>query len=277
LLKCLKSAKIILVPIPYFLFIIPSDMDLFLESSFLGILQGLTEFFPVSSSAHLVVAQQFFPRLAEQPLLLDIILHFGTLLALLVFFWQDIKKLFQEPKKLLPIIYATIVTIVVAYPFKNIIEQSFTSPKFAGAMLIITAIILFFASQRKNNQKQEIDNRSAVQIGVAQAMATLPGISRSGMTISAGIFLGLETLTAFKFSFLLAIPAIAGAGFLEIFDLQHTSSQILFSYFWGFLFAFLIGFWTLKFLINKVSLSQKNLFYFSLYCLFAGFLTLVIL
>jgi undecaprenyl-diphosphatase len=246
-------------------------MDLFLESSFLGIIQGLTEFFPVSSSAHLVIAQQFFPRLAESPLLLDVILHFGTLLALVVFFWQDIKKLFQEPKKLLPIIYATIITVIIAYPFKNLIEKAFTSPKFAGAMLIVTAIILFLASQRKNNLEHEIDSKKAIKIGVAQAIATLPGISRSGMTICTGIFLGLETLAAFKFSFLLAIPAIAGAGLIKLIDLQHASTQLMSSYFFGFLFAFLTGFWALKFLIKKVSLNQKNLLYFALYCLFVGF------
>lgn len=252
-------------------------MQLIFESSFLGILQGLTEFLPVSSSAHLVIAQQFFPRLAEEPLLLDIILHFGTLLASLVFFWSDIKKLFQEPKKLLPIIYATIITVIIAYPFKNLIEKAFSSPKFAGAMLIITAVILFFASQKKNNQKQEVDTKTAVKIGFSQAIATLPGISRSGITISAGIFLGLETLVAFKFSFLLAIPTIAGAGILELFDLSRASSQLMTSYFWGFLFAFLSGLWALKFLIKKVSLNQKNLFYFALYCLFAGFLAIFII
>lgn len=252
-------------------------MDLFLESSFLGILQGLTEFFPVSSSAHLVIAQQFFPRLAESPLLLDVILHFGTLLALLIFFWQDIKKLFQQPKKLLSIIYATIITVIIAYPFKNIIEKSFSSPKFAGAMLIITAIILFFASQKKNNLQQEVDSKKAIKIGVAQAVATLPGISRSGMTICTGIFLGVETLAAFKFSFLLGIPAIAGAGFIELIDLQHTSTQLMFSYFFGFLFAFLTGYWALKFLIKKVSLNQKNLLYFAFYCLFVGLTTLFVI
>lgn len=251
--------------------------QLILESSFLGILQGLTEFLPVSSSAHLVIAQQFFPRLAEEPLLLDIILHLGTLLALLVFFWRDIKKLFQEPKKLLPIVYATIITAIIAFPFKNLIEQTFSSPKFAGVMLIITAIILFFVSQKKNNQQQEIDTKKAIKIGLAQAIATLPGISRSGITIATGIFLGLETLVAFKFSFLLAIPTIASAAILELFDLRYASSQLMSSYFFGFLFAFLSGLWALKFLIKKVSLNQKNLFYFGLYCFFAGLFTLFIL
>lgn len=252
-------------------------LDLNLQSIFLGILQGLTEFLPVSSSAHLVIAQQFFPRLAESPLLLDIILHFGTLLALLVFFWQDIKKLFLEPKKLLPIIYATIITAIIAFPFKSLIEKAFSSPKFAGAMLIITAIILFFASQKKNNQKQEVDSKTAARIGFFQAIATLPGISRSGITISAGIFLGLETLVAFKFSFLLAIPTIAGAGILGLFDLNKTSNQLIWPYLFGFLCSFLAGLWALKFLMKKISSNQKNLLYFGLYCLFVGFLTLFIL
>jgi len=252
-------------------------MDLFIESSFLGILQGITEFLPVSSSAHLVIAQQFFPRLAESPLFLDIILHFGTLLALVVFFWQDIKKLFLEPKKLLPIFYATIITAIIAYPFKNLIERAFTSPKFAGAMLLVTAVILFFASQKKNNQQQEVDSKTAVKIGFFQAIATLPGISRSGMTMSAGIFLGLETLTAFKFSFLLAVPTIAGAGFVGLLDLNKTSSQLMGSYFFGFIFSFLAGLWAIKFLMKKVSSNQKNLLYFSIYCLFAGFFAIFIL
>lgn len=252
-------------------------MDLFIESSFLGILQGLTEFLPVSSSGHLVIAQQFFPRLAEQPLLLSIILHLGTLLALLVFFWSDIKKLFQWPKKILPIVYATIITAVIALPFKNLIEKAFSSPKFAGVMLIITAIILFFASQKKNNQQEEVDTKKAIKIGIAQALAILPGISRSGITIAAGIFLGLETLAAFKFSFLLAIPTIAGVGILELSDLRQTSRQLMVSYFFGFIFAFLSSLWALKFLIKKVSLNQKNLFYFAFYCLFAGLFTLFIL
>lgn len=251
-------------------------MGLFIESSFLGILQGLTEFFPVSSSAHLVIAQQFFPRLAEEPLLLDIILHFGTLLALLVFFRADIKKLFEQPKKLLPIAYATIITIILAFPFKNLIIKAFASPKFAGVMLVVTAIILFLASQKEKNQEREVNSSKAIKIGIAQAIATLPGISRSGITIGVGIFLGIETLTAFKFSFLLAIPTIAGAGILELFNLKQASSQLMFSYFIGFLFAFLTGFWALKFLIRKVSLNQKNLFYFSFYCLFLGLITIFI-
>lgn len=248
-------------------------MSLSLESSFLGILQGLTEFFPISSSAHLVIAQKFFPRLAERPLVLEIILHLSTLFALIFFFRQDIKKTFSQPKKLLPIISATITTIIVVLPFKDLIEKTFNSVKFVGAMLIITAIFLFLASRKKDNQKEEVDLKTAIKIGIAQAFATLPGISRSGITISVGMLSGLKTLTAFKFSFLLAIFIIAGSGIFKLFDLSHTSTQLMKSYFLGFIFSFLTGVFALKFLIKKISLNQRNLFYFGLYCLIIGLIT----
>jgi len=249
--------------------------QLIIESSFLGILQGLTEFLPISSSAHLVIAQQFFPRLTEKPLLLSIILHLGTFFALFFYFWPEIKKLFYQPKKFLPIIYATIITIILVFPFRNLIEQTFIFPKFAGAMLIVTSFFLFLASQKKNNNQQRVDSKKAIKIGLTQAIATLPGISRSGITISTGILLGLETLIAFKFSFLLAMPVIAGASILELFDLRNVSKQLMISYFFGFIFAFLAGLWALKFLMTRVVKNKKNLFYFSLYCLFLGVLTIL--
>lgn len=251
--------------------------QLVIEASFLGILQGITEFLPVSSSGHLVIAQQFFPRLNEQPLLLNIILHLGTLLAILVYFRSEIKKLFLEPKKLLPIICATIVTVAIVFLFKNLIRSAFISSKFAGAMLIVTAIILFFASQKKDNQKQEVAPKSAIKIGIAQALAVLPGISRSGMTISTGIFLGIQTLVAFRFSFLLAIPVMFGAGILELSELRFASSQLMVSYFFGFVFSFLAGFWAIKFLMVKISKDHKKLIYFSLYCFLLGFFVLFFL
>jgi len=235
-------------------------MGVIFVAAFLGILQGLTEFLPISSSGHLVIAQHFFPQIGQQPLLLIVILHLGTLFALCVYFLKDIKDMLLSPRLALPILIATLITAILAMPFKDLIEMTFNSPVIASFMLIITGIMLFFAAKVKNNVDKNVNWKKAISIGIAQAAAVLPGISRSGTTISMGIYLGLKGETAGRFSFLIAIPAIFGAGILSLKDITFIPSGLLFPYFIGFLSSFFSLFFSLsKRPVNFLSFLLKNM------------------
>ncbi len=252
-------------------------MKIIFQAIFLGILQGLTEFLPVSSSGHLVIAQHFFPELKQQPLLLVIILHLGTLFALCTYFLKDIKAMLFTPRLAFPILVATFVTALVVFPLKGFIEATFNSPRFACIMLLITGTFLFVAGRLKNNTHHKVSWQKAIGIGLAQALAVLPGISRSGTTISAGIYLGLTGETAGRFSFLIAIPAIFGAGVLSLKDMTSISSHLLFPYLTGFLCSFFSSLWAIRWLLRLLTTNQKRLIYFAYYCWSIGIIFLWIL
>jgi len=290
------------------------------QVSFLGLVQGLTEFLPVSSSGHLVIIQHFLPLVNQQPVVLDLMLHLGSLLALLVYFFSKIKNIFIDKKlissiissearnKVLPneakqvlisskarkkvlsearvlisretrkkvlsearvLILATIITVVIVFPFRKIVETSFSNLRFAGIMLIGTGIVLFLASRKKGNNKDKVGFKEAIMVGLGQALAVFPGISRSGLTISAGIGSGLKSNVATEFSFLLAIPLITGAAVLEIPKIISVSSGLLLIYFIGFLVSFFVSLFSLKLLMKILKLNQKNLVYFAYYCFLVG-------
>ncbi len=253
-------------------------MSLILQAIILGIIQGLTEFFPVSSSAHLVIFQHFF-SIKKDMLLLDAFLHAGTLLAIIILFWKEIMEILKgfpflfkrgsverEGVKLFYLIFAgTIPTVMIGVLFKGEIESSFLSPKLAGGFLLFTSLMLFLT--KFTREKSEVKIVHAFIIGIFQGLALLPGISRSGVTIASALAIGWKREYAFKFSFLLSIPAVLGANILEIYssNLSFSNLSILIS---GFIFSFISGYFSLKILSPLV---KKGKFYlFSIYCLILG-------
>lgn len=209
-----------------------------LQSIFLGVVQGLTEFLPVSSSGHLVFFQSLM-GLKEPPIFFDVMLHIGTLLAVVVYFWTDICEIAQglgavlkrkhknlpQVKLFLLIILASIPTGLMGILFKDWFESFFSRPKLVGGMLLITGLVLWLTRFTKKEGKPlgRMGWIDAILIGIAQGFAILPGISRAGATISTGLFCGLDRELSGKFSFLLSIPAILGATLLEFRKIDGKS------------------------------------------------------
>ncbi|MGC8880696.1 MAG: undecaprenyl-diphosphate phosphatase [Minisyncoccia bacterium] len=252
-------------------------INLIFQAIFLGIIQGLTEFLPISSSAHLVFFQEFFPSIKTNAFQFDLVLHLGTILALIIFFFKDFKDiLFHSRPLILKIILAVFITAIIIFPFRNLIEKIFQVPKLAGLMLLITALILFLASRKKNNKKKEIGYKEAIVVGISQAFSALPGISRSGITISSGIFSNLDSKIAFNFSFLMTVPLILGASLVELKNFTLINNNLILPYLFGFVFSFVFGLIALRWLKKMLKLGNKSLFYFSLYCLIFGILIILI-
>ena len=239
-----------------------------------GMVQGLTEFFPISSSGHLVLLHSLF-GLDKPQLEFDIVLHFGTLIAVVAYFWNDIVKLLTERgKKLWLVIIGTCPVIIIGLLVRNIVEPLFGMPKVAASLLLVTAVWLALAHlarlyYRKQGPKKLPTVIGSILIGMAQAAAILPGISRSGATISTGIILGVSGESAFEFSCLLSIPAIAGASLLKLRNvaLEFHRYDIL-PFFLGSLIAAMVGYATLKMLSRII--RNHELYFFAIYCFAAG-------
>lgn len=254
-------------------------MDAF-QAIFLGVVQGLTEFLPVSSSGHLVFFQKFF-GIQEAPVFFDTMLHGATLVAVVFYLKKELIDILLNIKKNQKIIYLLIIgtlpAVLAGFFLRDLIEKSFNSVWMlslgffiTGAMLLITK---FFNGEGKN--LTGIGKLDALIIGVFQALSILPSISRSGSTISSGIFMGIDRASAFKFSFLLSIPVILGAMVLQIFDISRISgSEITYSFI-GFLPAMLLGFWSLRFLDKYM--ANKKFSLFGYYCLVLGVICLVLI
>jgi len=242
----------------------------------LGIIQGLTEFLPISSSGHLVILQSFFPQMQANAIAFDLILHLGTVSALIIYFFKDFKQILASKKLILNVILATALTAILVLPLQNLVENSFRNPKFAGLMLIVTGLILYLAGRKTNNNTEEVDYKKSCLIGLGQALAVLPGLSRSGTTISFGIFSGLKSKEAIRFSFLLAIPTILGASLLEIKELTSLSSIMSLPCIFGFFSSLIFGLIAIKWLMKILTLNQKNLIYFAVYCFAVGILTIIL-
>ena len=244
-------------------------MNEFIAALILAVVQGLTEWLPVSSSGHLVL---FHNILNYNPgLAFDVALHFGTLMAVFVYFGKDIVDIIEallkgkwksENGKLgLLIAAATIPASIIGYLFRSVFEAAFESLAVTAAGFGITGLILLIASlDFKKNTKQTPSYLDSTLIGFAQVLAIFPGISRSGSTISAGLLRDLDEKSAMKFSFLMSIPIIFGAGILEIGN-KTLSSDLL----WATLAAFAVGLGTIFFLLKVISKSKKNLRWFALY------------
>ena len=253
-----------------------------LKIALLGIVQGITEFLPISSSGHLVIGERLL-GISSPGLSLEIILHLGTLLAVLVFFHKQIWKLidsiinFKDIEKhqdrlfSLYIIVAMIPTGIIGLLIKKIIESNKNDLHLIGTGLIFTALVLFTSNliQKKQKTVKPLTLFRSILIGIGQGIAVIPGISRSGSTIATALATGISRKEAAEFSFILSIPAILAATVVEL----DTSVMFTPNYLIGLLFSFLAGLFTIKFLIKVISQGKFHLFGY--YCLIVGFLVVV--
>ncbi len=268
------------------------------EAILLGIVQGLTEPLPVSSSAHLVIIPALIPGFHQPSVFFDVVLHLGTLVAVIVFLRREISGLIvallpkswqagvapavnggersADRRMILLIVVATFLTGAIGVLFQDRIERLFESIETTALMLLITGALLFLSDKVKKatREKSEMNLMDGIVIGLVQAVALIPGISRSGSTITFGIFRGLERKTAARFSFLLSIPAIGGAAILKATEMTPVSAGDHFVLGAGFVSAAVTGFLALKLLF--VMINRTGLSIFAYYCWFAGAATLII-
>ncbi len=249
-----------------------------IDAILLGILQGLTEFLPVSSSGHLEILSHILDVESEDNLAFSIVLHGGTVLSTIVVFrhqiWRLLRGLFRfemnpETEYMLKIAVSLIPILIVGLFFKDDIESLFGGGLlFVGCMLLITSLLLLFASRRRSEGRM-ISYRDAFIIGIGQAVAVLPGLSRSGTTISTGLLLGDIREEVSKFSFLMVLIPIIGMNMLDLIggDLggESLSAGVLVG---GFLSSFLVGMAACRFMIRIV--NRGGLGWFALYCFVAG-------
>ena len=248
-----------------------------IEAIILGIIQGLTEFLPVSSSGHIELVKVFFQDIKEN-MTMTVVLHFATALSTCYIFRKDLAQIFkglfqfknnQEFRFSSKIVLSMIPAAIIGLLYDDIIESFFSGNiLLVGSMLIITGILLFVADKAKTTKK-EITFTQSLLIGISQAVAILPGISRSGATISTSVLLGVDREKAAKFSFLMVVPLIFGKIAKDLlsdeFDLK--SDELLFLGV-GFIFAFFTGLIACKWMIKLV--KNTNLYYFSIYCFVVG-------
>jgi len=263
----------------------------YLQAIILGAIQGFTEFLPVSSSGHLVIFQNLF-SMKNPEFLFDISVHLGTLAAVCVFFSQEIlsiirslasfvlqgkKKAFLRPETekdmrlVLMIIAASIPTALIGLLLQKKADLLFSSLPLVGCMLILTGIWMWFT---KNTplQEKKIGLKDALLIGISQGIAVIPGISRSGSTIAAGLYLGLDRESATRFSFFISIPAILGAAILSVIHAPAKGSAGILVILTGAATAFATGYAALNLLVYMV--KKGRLFLFSPYCWAAGCMSL---
>ena len=243
----------------------------FHDALILGFLQGITEFLPVSSSGHLVLGQKLLginiPGNA-----FEVILHIGTLMSILVVFWPDTHRLFNDIKNyhtrtyIFTLLLGTMPAVIVGLSLKDQISLMFDNVHSVALAMIVTGIVLISSKWFLNN-KSDLTLVKGFSIGLAQASAIIPGISRSGATICTGLMMGLSAEEAARFSFLLAIPAIVGAGILTAMDVDKISlgMDVMIV---GFLSSFLVGWAALKWLLNLLKTGKFH--WFGVYCLLLG-------
>jgi len=270
----------------------------FLEALLLGVIQGLTEFLPVSSSGHLVLTQYLlgWDKLPlEVVLTFDTTVHLGTLTAVVVVFWRDLRSLLAawweglrhgKPFETAParlawwIVLGTVPAVLAGLLLEDTFEQLFGTPRAVGGFLLLTALTLLL-SERLGRRQRNLDTLTwldSLLIGIGQAAAIAPGLSRSGATIATGMFRGLERKEATRFSFLLSIPIIAGTGLLQLVKLVVGTEPAQFSalpLLVGFLAAAISGYAAIRFLLNYV--QRRPLYPFALYCAIVGLGALLLL
>lgn len=255
-----------------------------LEAILLGVLQGLTEFLPVSSSGHIELGKYLFGIELKDDLLFSLFLHLATVLSTIIVFRKDIlsiiKELFQfkfnEATRFVTYILISMLPVfIVGIFFKDAVESFYNGNiAFVGAMLIITGLLLL-ASEKIKAKTRNLNAPSAFIIGIAQAIAVLPGISRSGATIATGLISGVDRSAIARFSFLMVIPPIIGASILDVGDIsnsKYNSTDIL-NMCAGFIAAFLTGLFACKLMIRLV--KNSKLIYFAIYCFLVGSICLI--
>ncbi len=262
----------------------------FWKSIILGIVQGLTEFLPVSSSGHLVVWSAILK--ANSTLAFDVALHFGSLLALLIFFWHDIVGLFQgfiatfrgnlsqedrRKRKMFWLIVAAIIPSgVLGALLSDKIEKAFGSLYFVGAMFLVTAVLLFLQHFSSTTRTvRDVGWKDALAIGIGQVFALLPGLSRSGTTMSVGVYRGLKQEDAAHFSFLMAIPTIAGAAIFKLKDFLKMGAAAggAMDLVAGILISVITSLFAIGLLLKVARKGKME--WFSLYCVAIGIFTIV--
>ena len=262
------------------------------EGIILGVIQGLTEFLPVSSSGHLVIAQSFIKGFRQPGVFFDVMLHFGTLLAVIFFLRRDLYEIIKaivpkQPdnvdyavisirrKTAVLIVVGTIFTCIIGFAIKDKVHILFESVNVIAFMLLVTGFLLFLSDKIKNTERFEKDMTitDSIIIGIVQGIALVPGISRSGSTIAFGIFRKMDRETAARFSFLLSIPAVTGAVVLESRHIVLVPSSDLIIYMAGTVAALLTGFLSLKILF--LIIKKRGLSIFAYYCWFVGITTLL--
>jgi len=251
----------------------------------LGIIQGLTEFIPVSSTAHLLVTEHFMGLDPNDETLFSfsVLIQLGTLISLLIFYWQDlislVKAFFANPfsttqnKLAWYIIIATIPALIFGYVLKDAVEALFKDPLLEAAIRLLTAAVLLSVAEwlsKKNRTLESMSWLDALFIGMMQVLAIFPGASRSGTTISGGMFRGLDRPAAARFAFLMSVPVMLAAGGYEMLDVikMPNLSQFLPLLAVGFITAAVIGWFAIKWLIGY--LSRHSLYVFAVYCAVIG-------
>jgi len=235
-----------------------------IEALILGIVQGVTEFFPVSSTAHLILLPWFFKWGGDlDTLTFDVALHGGTLLALVLCFWRDwIEMLMHKRRLFYLIILASIPAGGVGFFFNDFVEESLRSPYIISLTLILGGIVMFLSEKMlKNRSLEDLNLPDAVVIGIAQAIALIPGVSRSGITISAGLFRGLDRSSSARFSFLLSTPIIAGATLLHAKKMMTgTANYDLNLFMFGAAASAITGYVAIRFLMGFFRKYSLNAF-----------------
>lgn len=238
-----------------------------LEYIFLGLVQGITEFLPVSSSGHLAVMQHILGMRGEE-VAVAVALHLGTLLSLAVFFFKDLVGLIRKPGLALLLFTTTAITAIIGFSGKDFFESLFRAPLAVAAALAINGIILIFTRGFSGGLREKIGIKDALILGLTQGVAVIPGISRSGITISTLLFRGINRESAFRFSFLAAIPVILGSALLEARHIAAVARAEALNLSAGFLASFLAGIIALAFL--RVLLNKSRLYYFGYYSVAAA-------
>jgi undecaprenyl-diphosphatase len=268
----------------------------FLQAIVLGILQGATEFLPISSSGHLVVVPALFGWSfdPQEAFIFDVWVQLGTLLAVIAYFWPDLWRItlasitslwrpnqwaLPETRQGLYLVIATLPAVVIGLLFKDTIEALFSAPRAAAAFLLLTALLLVLAERagRRTRTLNELNWRDALWIGLFQALALLPGVSRSGSTITGGMLRHLDRPAAARFSFLMSVPVMLGAGVFTGADLLFSPgvNALLPQIVAGMAAAALVGFISIHWLLRFV--SSRPVWWFSFYLVALAALVLVIL
>lgn len=268
-----------------------------LSAIILGAVQGISEFLPISSSGHLVLVPALLG--VETGLAFDTILHIGTLVAIFTFFWKDIinlikgfilsiidltegvdifkRELHRVPEKRFAwlIIVGTIPTGIMGILLKDAIETIFRGTLFVGIFLLVTAAVLYYSERHSSGQitQKDMSFKQALIVGICQGLAVFPGISRSGSTIASGLCLGLNREYAARYSFLLSIPAVIGAGLIQIKDIAtlDASLSVLLA---GFISSVIFGYLSIKLLMKMI--KGWSLDIFAYYCTIIGIITIIL-
>ena len=261
----------------------------------LGLVQGLTEFLPVSSSGHLVLAQTIFgDGIETNYMLFNVLLHFGTLLSVVVAFWSDIKELFLEffawikdgfringhpYRRFIIMLLITILPMFAILPVKSFLEEAMGSTLIVGIMLLVTAALLLFSERGAHGRKTERDATwlDALIVGIMQCFAVLPGLSRSGTTMVGGLLRGFSREFAVRFAFIMSLPVILGANILEVGDAIAATPAVptpVYIYVIGVLVALVSGLAAIK--MVKFVAKRGNFRPFVVYCTLIGIVTIVV-